>query len=941
MIPTKAARTTRSLSTTPVRLKPLRRALLAAGCLSMLAAAPAYAELYFSKYVEGSANNKALEIYNPGAAAVDLSGYQVRMYFNGGTSAGLTVTLAGSVPAGGVFVLANASANAAILAAADQANSSGWYNGDDAVVLEKGGVVVDSIGQIGVDPGAEWGSGLTSTSDNTLYRKAAITTGDTNPSDAFDPALEWDGYALNHIAGLGVAPAGSGGGGDDGDDGEVAANGCSDPFTTTYQIQGSGSEAAITGPIATVGVVIGDYEGPAPTLRGFYIQDASGDGDPATSDGLFVFNGNNDQVIPGDLVRVTGTAGEFQGQTQVSASAVIRCGVGSVEPVDVALPFPDATHAERYEGMLVRMPQTLTVTEQFQLGRFGQVVMSSGGRLLQPTQVVEPGFAANELAAANALNRIIVDDTLNNQNPDPIVFGRHGNPLSASNTLRGGDTATGIVGVMTYTWAGNAASGNAWRLRPISTLEVHRPLFEPTNPRPANPPAVGGALRVASFNVLNYFVSADRPFGTPGDNACGPLQNLECRGADSDLELERQRTKLIAALQRQDADIFGLIELENTTGVDVLGDLVERLNEVLGEDLYAYIDTGTLGTDAIKVGLIYKADRVAPAGRFAVLDESVDGRFDSARHRPALAQTFEDVNTGSRFTVAVNHFKSKGDSGLAAICGSNPAVSADCDQGDGQGFWNDTRTLAAEALADWLAADPTASGDPDVLLLGDFNAYAQEDPIVALQSAGYTNLVPELHGADSWSYVFDGQWGSLDHALASESLHAQVTGADKYPINANEPAVLDYNIEFKSAAQIDSLFGADEFRTSDHDPLLVGLNLDGLAPVLTLSPSAQVLWPANHKLVTVKVRAEALDDLDPNPVVRLVSVSSNEPDNGLGDGDTAGDIEIIDDFTLRLRAERSGGGDGRIYTLLYEASDFAGNTSIASVELRVPHSKRR
>lgn len=941
MKPTKAARSTRSPSAMLIRLKPLRRALLAAGCLSMLAAAPAQAELYFSKYIEGSANNKALEIYNPSVAAVDLSSYPVRMYFNGGTSAGLTVNLVGSVPAGGVFVLAHGSADAAALAEADQTSSSGWYNGDDAIVLDKGGVVIDSIGQIGFDPGAEWGSGLTSTSDNSLYRKASISSGDSNPFDAFDPALGWDGYALNHIAGLGVAPAGSGSGeGGNGGGGEVAANGCGDPFTPTYQIQGSGTEAAITGPSSTMGVVVGDYEG-ASSLRGFFIQDVNGDGNPLTSDGLFVFNGNNDQVIPGDLVRVTGTAGEFQGQTQISASTVIRCGVASVDPVDVALPFPDATHAERYEGMLVRMPQTLTVTEHFQLGRFGQVVLSSGGRQLQPTQVVEPGDPANELAAANALNRIIFDDTLNSQNPDPIALGRQGDALSASNTLRGGDTATGIVGVMNYTWGGNAASANAWRIRPVSALEVYRPLFEPANPRPANPPEVGGSLKVASFNVLNYFVSVDRPFGTAGDNVCGPLQNVECRGADSELELERQRAKLITALQRQDADIFGLIELENTAGVDVLADLVEHLNEALGEDRYGYIDTGVIGTDAIKVGLIYKVDRVAPTGRFAVLDAGVDSRFDSARHRPVLAQTFEDINTGSVFTVAVNHFKSKSDSGLAALCGNDPAVSADCDQGDGQGYWNDTRTLAAEALADWLATDPTASDDPDVLLLGDFNAYAQEDPIVALQSAGYTNLVPDLHGDDSWSYVFDGQWGSLDHALASESLRAQVTGADNYAINADEPSVLDYNVEFKSVDQIVSLFGADEFRTSDHDPLRVGLNLDGLAPTLALEATPQLLWPANHKMVTVRVRAEARDDLDPSPLVRLLSVSSNESDDGLGDGDTAGDIEIINDFSVRLRAERSGGGDGRIYTLRYEARDFAGNTSVASLEVRVPHSRRR
>ncbi len=119
--------------------------------------------------------------------------------------------------------------------------------------------------------------------------------------------------------------------------------------------------------------------------------------------------------------------------------------------------------------MLVRLPQTLYVTEHFQLGRFGQVVLSSGERLRQPTNVVAPGAPALALQAQNDLNRIILDDELQAQNPDPIVFGRGGLPLSAANTLRGGDTATGIVGVLTYTWAGNAASGNAYRRAARST----------------------------------------------------------------------------------------------------------------------------------------------------------------------------------------------------------------------------------------------------------------------------------------------------------------------------------------------------------------------------------------------------------------------------------------------------------------------------------------
>src|SRR6266498_1973396 len=204
-------------------------------------------------------------------------------------------------------------------------------------------------------------------------------------------------------------------------------------YTPIYAIQGSGEAAAITGLVTTQGVIVGDYEGPSPALRGFYLQDLTGDGDAATSDGIFVFNDNNNNVNLGEIVRVTGNAEEFEGQTEiVSVASIAHCGTGSATPVDVTLPFPSAEYAERYEGMLVRLHQTLYVTEHFQLGRFGQVVMSSGGRLDQPTNVTIPGVAAQALQDANDLNRIIIDDPLNNQNPDPILFGRGGQPLSAS-----------------------------------------------------------------------------------------------------------------------------------------------------------------------------------------------------------------------------------------------------------------------------------------------------------------------------------------------------------------------------------------------------------------------------------------------------------------------------------------------------------------------------
>jgi predicted extracellular nuclease len=879
------------------------------------AALAASAELFFSEYIEGSSNNKALEIYNGTGSAIDLAagGYSVQMFFNGSTSAGLTINLTGTVASGDVYVVAQSTAAATILAQADQTNGAGWFNGDDAVVLRKGTTVIDAFGQVGFDPGTEWGTGLASTADNTLRRKADVCAGDTNGSDVFNPSTEWDGFATDAFDGLGAHTAScsasatapsittqpqsqsvvsgqsatlsviasgtaplsyqwyAGVSGDTGspidgastssyttpaltadasywvrvsnslgsDDSATAtitvAVACSAADTAIGAVQGSGAATPVGGQTVTVqGVVVGDYEGPSPALRGFYLQD-TGDGDPATSDGIFVFEGDNlNRVSLGDVVQVTGVAGENQGQTQISSTTGIeRCGTtGTVTPADVTLPFASATAAEVYEGMLVRLPQTLYVTEHFQLGRFGQVVLSSGGRLAQPTNVEAPGAAANALQAQNNLNRIILDDASQVQNPDPILFARGGQPLSASNTLRGGDTATDIVGVMTFTWAGNAASGNAYRVRPVSALggSIN---FEPANPRPSAPVVVEGGVKAATFNLLNYFNTFD---GLPDnvDNCrngvSGPL--TDCRGADTADEFARQWPKTVDAILALNADVIAVNEIENDGyGPDsAIQHLVDRLNEATAPGTFAFIDAdaGTgqinaLGTDAIKVGMIYRPAKVAPVGQTAALNTVafVNGGDGAPRSRPALAQSFEEAASGARFTVVANHFKSKG-----SAC-DNP------DAGDGQGNCNLVRTRAAQELVNWLAGDPTGIADPDTLIIGDLNSYAMEDPITTIKNAGYINLIETLVGPDAYSYVFDGQWGYLDHALASSSIAPQVAGIVEYHINADEPSVLDYNTDFKTANLITTLYAVDQFRTSDHDPVVVGLNLN-VAP----APSA-------------------------------------------------------------------------------------------------------
>jgi predicted extracellular nuclease len=238
----------------------------------------------------------------------------------------------------------------------------------------------------------------------------------------------------------------------------------------------------------------------------------------------------------------------------------------------------------------------------------------------------------------------------------------------------------------------------------------------------------------------------------------------------------------------------------------------------MGTGAWSYINPGLskIGTDEIVVGFIYRSDRVATLGAPAILDSSVSPLFIDNKNRPVLAQTFRENNSGGVVTIAINHLKSKG---------SDCNDLGDPDTGDGQGNCAVTRTNAAQALVSWLATDPTHSGDKDFLIMGDLNAYAQENPIAAIKAGGYTDLIAQFVGTGAYSYVFDGQAGYLDHALASNSLQVQTVGATEWHINADEPISLDYNTEYKSAGQVSSFYSSDAYRSSDHDPLMVALKL--------------------------------------------------------------------------------------------------------------------
>ena len=583
--------------------------------------------------------------------------------------------------------------------------------------------------------------------------------------------------------------------------GEVDTEG----FVSIPEIQGDGFESPFANTrLSTGGIVTAVFNGPEPystagyssDLGGFYIQ--SPDGNPTTSDGLFV--ALDIAVQKGDSIMVYGVISENFGLTQMSeVDSVKVLGSNYSLPMvtNVNLPLASDLEFEKYEGMLVNFAGQLTVTENRLLDNFGELRLSAGGRLYQPTQLVDPndnpktGNTASgnsnvsEVTALQELNNlrsIILDDAREGSFNAPIPY------LNANNTILAGTTVDDLTGIFTYGFG-------AYRLQPTESPSFNYEMREDL-------PQTGGSLKVVAFNVLNYF---------NGDGMGGGFPTS--RGASSLKEFSEQSQKIVAALQAIDGDVVGLIEIENDAddGKSAIKTLTDSLNKAMGAGTYDFISTGIIeradGTaDEIKVAFIYKPATVNPVGDYAILNNDFDPNYYDNFSRPALAQTFEEKSSGGIFTAAVNHFKSKG---------------SDCDElgdpndNDGQGNCNVTRTSSAGTLASWLATDPTGSGDEDFMILGDLNAYAQEDPIDTLRSRGYVNLTPD----SAYSYVFDGQYGTLDYGMVNESLYDQVTGAAIWHINSVEPDLLSYR-------GIDSLFASSPYWSSDHDPVIVGLKLE-------------------------------------------------------------------------------------------------------------------
>jgi predicted extracellular nuclease len=575
---------------------------------------------------------------------------------------------------------------------------------------------------------------------------------------------------------------------------------------TIPQIQGPGNTSPYANTVQTTEGVVTAKVG-----SGFFIQDPDGDGNPLTSDGLFIFTtaANIGTVQVGDKIRISGSIIEYtpsaatRSYTEMqNVTAIVKLAGGiSITPTNIQLPY---ANLGQVEGMLVRFTNPLTVSQLEYLGDRGEVTLSSGRLEIASNRYRPRTPEAIAQAAANQLNQIILDDGIF-VTPTVIPY------LGEDGSLRAGDTVSGLTGVVDF--GAKGGGGAAFKLQPTEA-----PVFSQDNPRTDPPVLAAGNVKVASANVLNYFTTFTNGTDVEGNTNVGctlgsSTAKSNCRGADNLNEYVRQNTKIVGELKAINADVFGLMEIQNS-GDYTVTKLVDSLNEAIspgtGIKTYAVVPKpAATGTDAIRVAMIYKPSALTPVG--GALSDA-----DAVNNRPPMAQTFR-ANNGAKFTLVVNHLKSKGS------CPTG--TGADADQNDSQSCWNATRIQQANRLMNaFVPQVVAASGDAKVLLIGDFNSYGMEDPIAAITATGFVNQLERFvrgSGGMPYSFVFNGESGYLDHALASAALSPQVVGAAEWHNNADEPPVVDYNTDGKPQDKYTSA----PYRASDHDPVVISLNL--------------------------------------------------------------------------------------------------------------------
>ncbi|MDO5752110.1 ExeM/NucH family extracellular endonuclease [Arthrobacter sp.] len=799
------------------------------------AAAPAAPHVVINEaYLNGgSANaayqNKFVELYNPTDADISLSGWSLQYRPSGGEGKpGNVAVLEGTIKAGGYFLINGGSnaANGRELPPTD-------YTGTTINPAGAGGTIILSDQAAALFPLATGslvgtanivdllGYGSSNTFETAASTAASVTTSLNR--------TEFDDTDNNAVDFVKEAPSPTGTKGGDAPLPEPGDSG----NKTIAEIQGEGAASPLVGTtVTTKGLVTAAY--PTGGFNGYFIQTpgTGGDLDLAThkaSNGVFVYSpATVASVKVGDYVQVSGLIKEFGNPGDTNPTTEIDVPAGGMTPLTdvveavkaavIAVPATDAGR-ETLEGMLVAPQGEFTITDNYSLNNYGEVGLATGTTpLVQPTAVAPFGSAEyTAVVADNAARAIKLDDGASTNFLSPAGSLNHLPWLSQGTPMRVGSSSEFIAPVIFDN------RNNAYKFQPLEALTPENAgVVQPItfgNTRPAAPNTVGGNLKVASFNVENYFpTTGDQnpncQFYTDFDgNKITVKGGCLQRGAADAQNLKRQQDKIVAGINASGADVLSLEEIENSAkfGEDrdnALSVLVSALNDQApGTWDYARSPAARpalADEDVIRTAYIYKKSTAEPVGDSVILD---DAAFTGIARQP-LAQAFKPVGTpdSAKVLLIVNHFKSKGS-----------ALPGDTDQG--QGNSNLARTAQAEALVKFSTELQQSQSTDKVLLMGDFNAYGFEDPIKVMTDAGYVDQDPKT-GKHSYSY--GGMVGSLDHILASPAAEAAVTGADIWNINSPESVAMNYSRYNYNAT---NFYEPNQFAASDHDPVIVGLNL--------------------------------------------------------------------------------------------------------------------
>lgn len=840
-------------------------------------------------YVNGGSagapyTNKFIELFNPTDNAVSLASWSLQYRPATNTAPfGSVTNLTGSIPAGGHYLIGGSSNGATgaalptpdVVSTLNPANGGGTFalvNSQTALNPGTGSItgnaaVVDLVG---------WGN---SNTFETAAGPAPTATSDARSLNRAASGADTDSNAADFTLSATVTPQNTGlGPVDPGEPTEAAI----------AEIQGTGADSPMAGDqVITRGVVTAAY--PTGGFNGFYIQtEGSGgtpDATPGASDGIFVFGSAFVGLVEiGDFVEVTGAVSEFNGLTEITPSTdgveVLTDPAQAIKDSPVAYPASNSER-EALEGMLIQPQGAFTVTDNFNLNNFGEIGLAAGTKTLkQPTDVALPlvpggdNSAYEAVVAENAAKRVALDDGSSTNylgNPTnkaiPLPW------LEIDKPIRVGAAVTFTKPVIID------YRNNAWKFQPTSQLTAANdasvaPATFADN-RPSAPRDVGGDVTLASFNVLNYFTETGADYEADGgscdfftDRENNPITVDDCgevgpRGAADDTNLARQQAKIVNAINTLDADVLSLEEIENSSRYAdsrdaALSALVDALNEDAGADRWAFVPSPAAvpaDEDVIRTAFIYQKADIRTVGDSEIL---IDPVFDNAR--APLAQAFMPVGGApdSEFVAIVNHFKSK-----------SSGSGDDADQNDGQGASNYSRTLQAAALATFAADFSADAGTDTVFLLGDFNAYTMEDPMRILYQKGYTDLGRAFAGEDT--YLFGGLVGSLDHVLVSDAAFDDIVDADVWNINSVEPVALEYS---RYNYNVTDFYDESPFRSSDHDPLIVGFDVPPAPSTLEASVADTVYGTAPKIDVTVSSHPVAVGRVQVREGTRLLGAGT-------------------------------------------------------------------